>query len=208
MRRAVAGATRTRSAVWPRRVWGIGSLSSHSEVRTRSDARAENVTSPTNRVASSDSTGMTWQPASTNRRHSSTALYAAMPPVTPRTMRRRASTAKESPASSAITPSASPSARRLLDRLLEVLGPDVDDLAALRLLAGGQLQPAGHVLVVVSPGPEPLGLGLGRGRHEQDHDSGGIGGPDLLGPLHVDLQQHVLARRRLRRRRAVQVTEI
>src|SRR5437764_5762107 len=84
----------------------------------------------------------------------------------------------------------------------------VDDLAALRLLAGGQLQPAGHVLVVVSPGPEPLGLGLGRGRHEQDHDSGGIGGPDLPGPLHVDLQQHVLARRRLRRRRAVQVTEI
>src|SRR3954465_9836065 len=36
-------------------------------------------------------TGRTWAPASTSRRHTSTALYAAMPPVTPRTMRLPAS---------------------------------------------------------------------------------------------------------------------
>ena len=41
---------------------------------TGSEARAEKVTAPTKRVASSVSTGVTWTPASTSRRQTSTAL--------------------------------------------------------------------------------------------------------------------------------------
>ena len=85
---AVAGATTTRSALWPSRVCGIGSGPSNSEVRAGSDASAENVSAPTNRCASSVRTGATCTPASTSRRHTSTALYAAIPPLTPRTTRR------------------------------------------------------------------------------------------------------------------------
>ena len=71
---AVAGTTTTRSAVWPSVVCGIGDDSSHSDRCTGSEASAENVTAPTNFVASSVSTGVTWMPASTSRRQTSTAL--------------------------------------------------------------------------------------------------------------------------------------
>ena len=37
----------------------------------------------------------------------------------------------------------------------------IGDPTALGLLPGRQLQPAGDVLLVVTPGPEPLGLGPG-----------------------------------------------
>ena len=74
MTRAVAGATTTRSADWPRRVCGIGSASSNSDVCARSDASAEKVVSPTNRVAPRVMTGTTCAPASTRRRHTSMAL--------------------------------------------------------------------------------------------------------------------------------------
>ena len=70
----MAGATTTRSADWPSRVCGMGSASSNSEVRTGSEARAENVVSPTKRVAPRVITGTTWAPASTSRRHTSIAL--------------------------------------------------------------------------------------------------------------------------------------
>src|SRR3981189_1611820 len=66
----------------------MGSGASSRDVRAGSGASAEKVTAPTKRWASSVSTGTTCAPASTRRRHSSAALYAAMPPVTPRTTRR------------------------------------------------------------------------------------------------------------------------
>ena len=74
MSRAVAGATTTRSADWPRRVCGMGSSSSHREVFTFSDASASKVVRPTKRLAPAVMTGTTWAPASTSRRHTSTAL--------------------------------------------------------------------------------------------------------------------------------------
>ena len=74
MTRAVAGATTIRSALRPSRVCGIGSGPSKSEVRAGSDARAENVSAPMKRCASSVSTGTTCAPASTSRRQTSTAL--------------------------------------------------------------------------------------------------------------------------------------
>ena len=55
----MAGHTTTRSAPWPRRVWGIGLSSSHNEDWTGSDASAENVVSPTKRRAPAVITGMT-----------------------------------------------------------------------------------------------------------------------------------------------------
>ena len=70
----MAGATTITSAARPRVVCGMGSASSNSDVRARSEASAENVTSPTKRVAPSVSTGDTKAPASTRRRHTSTAL--------------------------------------------------------------------------------------------------------------------------------------
>ena len=87
----MAGATRIRSALWPRRVCGIGLSSSHSEVCTGSLARAENVVRPTKCSAPAVITGTTCAPASTSRRQTSMALYAAIPPVIPRTMRLPAS---------------------------------------------------------------------------------------------------------------------
>ena len=68
----MAGATTTRSADWPSRVCGM--VPSHRLVWTGSEARAEKVTAPTKRVASSVSTGTTCAPASTSRRQTSTAL--------------------------------------------------------------------------------------------------------------------------------------
>ena len=47
---------------------------SHSDVRAGSDASAEKVRAPTKRGASWVRTGLTWAPASTSRRHTSTAL--------------------------------------------------------------------------------------------------------------------------------------
>jgi hypothetical protein len=74
MSRAVAGATTTRSAAWPSRVWGIGSVSSNSDVWAGSEASAENVVTPTKRVAPRVSTGTTCAPRSTRRRQTSMAL--------------------------------------------------------------------------------------------------------------------------------------
>ena len=66
----------------------MGDSSSHSEVCTGSEASAEKVVVPTKCNAPSVRTGETWAPPSTKRRQTSIALYAAIPPVTPRTMRR------------------------------------------------------------------------------------------------------------------------
>ena len=76
------------SAFWPSRVCGMGDASSHKLVCTGSDASAETVTGPMNRCASSVMMGATCAPASTKCRHSSTALYAAIPPEIPRTIER------------------------------------------------------------------------------------------------------------------------
>ncbi len=86
--RAVAGATSTRSALWPSVVCGIGvSGSSQRRVLTGSLASADSVAAPRKRSAPLVITGITCAPASTSRRVISTALYAAIPPVTPRTIR-------------------------------------------------------------------------------------------------------------------------
>ena len=65
--------------------------SSHRLVCTGSLASADRVVMPRKCSAPLVITGTTWAPASTSRRQTSTALYAAMPPVTPRTMRLPAS---------------------------------------------------------------------------------------------------------------------
>ena len=52
----------------------MGLSSSHSEDCTGSEASAEKVVSPTKRRAPAVMTGTTWAPASTSRRHTSTAL--------------------------------------------------------------------------------------------------------------------------------------
>src|SRR5262245_26369527 len=135
MTRAVAGTTTIRSADWPSRVCGIGSASPNSSVCTRSDASAENVVSPTKRRAPLVMTGTTWAPRSTRRRQTSMALYAAMPPDTPRTMRV--------PSSIAV-----PAALLALDRgggLVGLLaGVDHHDLVAGDLLEGDRQRLAGH----------------------------------------------------------------
>src|SRR5579883_1933874 len=69
----------------------MGEPSSHRLRWAGSEASAEKVTSPTNLVAAGVSTGTTCTPASTSLRHTSTALYAAMPPPTPRITWRRSS---------------------------------------------------------------------------------------------------------------------
>src|SRR4029078_13424227 len=94
-----------------------------------SDASAENVGAPTRCVAPLVSTGMTYAPASIMRRHSSTALYAAMPPLTPRTTR---------------CPSRPPMLMCLLDRFLGVVGAHEGDLVRRDLLEGDRQRLPGH----------------------------------------------------------------
>src|SRR6056297_3455543 len=86
----------------------MGSSLSHNEVRTGSLANALSVVSPMNRCAARVMIGITWAPASTRRRATSTALYAAMPPLTPRTMRLPAS--GPAPSSDEPTPAVAESA--------------------------------------------------------------------------------------------------
>src|ERR1700704_3955018 len=133
MTRAVAGAMSTRSAVWPRCVCGIGCSSSHNDVWAFSEPSASNVVRPTNRNAPSVNTGMTWAPSSTRRRQTSIALYAAIPPETPRTIRRPPSTSV----------SALLGGFALAGLVLEHwLGVDRNDLARRHLLEGdGQRLP-------------------------------------------------------------------
>ena len=74
-------------------------------------------------------------------------------------------------------------------------------------LGTAELDPPAYVLLVVAPGRQPLRLHLGRGREQQDHRGVGPPGQDLLGALHVDLEQHVGPRGRLGDGRTHQVVQ-
>src|SRR3984885_9892246 len=86
-RSAVAGATKTRSAVWPSRTCGTLCTSSQTPDDTGSPESAAQVASPTKRSASGVGATLTWCPASVSSRSSSQDLYAAMPAPTPRMTR-------------------------------------------------------------------------------------------------------------------------
>ena len=87
IRSAVAGATTTRSADWPIRTCGTSCTSSHTSAETGLPDSAAHVGAPTNLRAAAVGTTVTSWPDSVRRRSSSQALYAAMPPETPRTTR-------------------------------------------------------------------------------------------------------------------------
>jgi hypothetical protein len=93
MKSAVAGATTTMSASSASRMWPISASDAGSN-RSSATAAPDSVCSVSGvmkRVAASVITTRTVAPAFTYRRTSSAALYAAIPPVTPRTTRRCAS---------------------------------------------------------------------------------------------------------------------
>src|SRR5688500_10483598 len=106
----------------------MGSAPSNSDVRAGSDASAEKVTAPTNRSESWVSAGATCAPASTSRRQTSTALYAAIPPVTQRTPRRPRSATSMSSLVSAGGRSRSVGRRLLGGRLVAFTHADDLDL--------------------------------------------------------------------------------
>ena len=83
-RSAVAGATTTRSVSWPSLTCGTRCASSNTPVCTGRPDSAAQVAAPTNSSAAAVGTTVTSCPAPWIRRSSSQALYAAMPPVTPR----------------------------------------------------------------------------------------------------------------------------
>ncbi len=87
---AVAGATTTRSASWPIRTCGTSWTSFQTSAETGLPESAAQVAAPTKCSAAAVGTTVTSCPDSVKRRVSSQALYAAMPPVTPRTTRGRA----------------------------------------------------------------------------------------------------------------------
>src|SRR3984893_3878010 len=86
-RSAVAGATMTRSAVWPSFTCGTSATPVQTSVVTASPDSASHVGAPTKRSASGVGITRTPWPLSLNRRSSSHALYAAMPAPTPRITR-------------------------------------------------------------------------------------------------------------------------
>ncbi len=91
---ALSGATTTKSAALAIFTCGMGSppcpppcpppCGVHISTRAARPLRAAKVSGPTNRAAASVRTTSTSAPACTNLLHRSAALYAAMPPVTPR----------------------------------------------------------------------------------------------------------------------------
>ena len=87
-RSAVAGATTTRSAVRPMATCGTSCASLHTSVTTGWPDSADHVGSPTKRSAASVGTTVTSWPSARSRRSRVAALYAAIPPATPRTTRR------------------------------------------------------------------------------------------------------------------------
>ena len=89
IRSAVAGATTTSSASWPIRTCGTSWTSAHTSVLTGLPDSAAHVGAPTNSSAAAVGTTVTSWPDSVNSRSSSQALYAAIPPLTPRTTRGR-----------------------------------------------------------------------------------------------------------------------
>ena len=91
-RSAVAGATTTRSASLPIRTCGTSWTSDQTSVVTGCPDSAAQVAAPTKRSADPVGTTRTAWPLSVSRRSSSAALYAAMPPLTPRTTRGRRQT--------------------------------------------------------------------------------------------------------------------
>ena len=90
---AVAGATTMASAASPIRMWPIrpSGRRSSSSVSTGWRESAANDRAPTKRVAVGVSMTATSAPSARRRRSSSTALYAAIEPVTPSPIRRPAS---------------------------------------------------------------------------------------------------------------------
>src|SRR5690606_19726478 len=86
-RSAVAGATTTRSAPWPSATCGTCSTSSNTWSVAGSPDSASQVGAPTKRSAAAVGTTRTRCPCSRSSRSSSTALYAATPPLTPSTIR-------------------------------------------------------------------------------------------------------------------------
>src|SRR5690606_29425876 len=86
-RSAVAGATTTRSAPWPSATCGTCSTSSNTWSVAGSPDSASHVGAPTKRSAAAVGTTRTRCPCSRSSRSSSTALYAATPPLTPSTIR-------------------------------------------------------------------------------------------------------------------------
>ena len=86
-RSAVAGATTSRSAPLPSATCGTCSTSSNTSGVAGWPDSASQVGRPTNSSAARVGMTRTSCPASRSRRRSRTALYAAIPPATPRTMR-------------------------------------------------------------------------------------------------------------------------
>jgi len=84
---AVAGATTMASAQPPWRTWATCAASSVISVWTGLPVSASQVALPTMSRARGVGITVTSAPASCRRRTSVQALYAAMPPVTPTTMR-------------------------------------------------------------------------------------------------------------------------
>ena len=145
-------------------VWGIGEPRPTETLRG-SEASAENVTAPTKRVASSVSTGSTWTPASTSRRQTSTALYAAMPPETPRTApvvtRTSGQRSTGLPRSRAISAAHRAQSVERLARS-QVVAPDVEHLDQLGRLGSARRRMRRHRAVPPRrrrrwqpPGPPP-----------------------------------------------------
>ncbi len=90
---AVAGAITMRSADWPIATCRTSATPSYRSVATGLRLIASRVGRPTKRSAASVATTCTECPSSTSARMTPTALYAAMPPVTPTTMVSRVLTA-------------------------------------------------------------------------------------------------------------------
>ena len=114
---AVAGATTIPSTVSATTMWPIrpSGSSASTSVSTAWRDRDANVRGPTNAVAAGVSIATTSAPSARSRRRSSTALYAAMEPVTPRPMSR--------PSSRPVTAGRAPAAPRRRPRRAGSRGP-------------------------------------------------------------------------------------
>src|SRR5215472_13594073 len=196
-RSAVAGATSAACAQSPSSTCGsAGPSAANRSVWTGRPVRPWNVAGPTNRVAAAVIATRTWQPPWTSRETRSATLYAAMPPDTSTATRRPRTAVGTSAGSSGLTalPALAVQDREdLTHRPLRVV-VDHDVVVARRVAhldlreALPRLHDLRRLAAPARPPPQQL---LHRGRADEHGHRVGAALANQLGPLDLDLQDHV-----------------
>src|SRR5512146_1116014 len=175
MVRAVAGARTRRSARWVASMWPMRWLYSSDHMSSNTPWRdsVSNVSGATNLVAASVMTTCTSAPAFVSSRSNSTALYAAMLPVTPSRMRLPLRLMSRFPRRLV---SATVSCVAPEENAYRLLGLDADDIRHGLALDGEQAEDLGGQLCAMLGQHIVVGLSLGDDQRRGTYRLAELGG--------------------------------